>query len=37
MAAGMYTMSPRTVIGYRVLATIALPVLVFLLVGLSSR
>ncbi len=35
-AAGMYTVSPRTVLGYRVLATIGLPVLVFLLVGIHS-
>ena len=28
MAAGMYTISARTIIGYRVLLTIALPVLV---------
>lgn len=33
IAAGMYTISPRTVIGYRVLATIVLPTLVFALVG----
>ena len=31
MAAGMYTISPRTIIGYRVLLTIGLPVLAFLL------
>lgn len=36
MAAGMYTISPRTIIGYRVLLTIALPVLAFLLMGLHS-
>lgn len=36
MAAGMYTSSPRTVMGYRVLFLIAVPVLVFLLVGLHS-
>jgi tight adherence protein C len=36
MAAGMYTMSPRTVLGYRVLATVALPTGVFLLVGTKS-
>jgi len=36
MAAGMYTISPRTIIGYRVLMTITLPGLAFLLVGLHS-
>ena len=36
MAAGMYTSSPRTVMGYRVLFLIALPVLVLLLVGLHG-
>jgi tight adherence protein C len=36
MAAGMYTVSARTVIGYRVLSTVALPVLAFLLVGLHG-
>ncbi len=36
IAAGMYTVSPRTVLGYRVLATIGLPVLVVLLVGIHS-
>lgn len=36
MAAGMYTISARTIIGYRVLLTIALPLLGFLLVGLHS-
>jgi tight adherence protein C len=36
MAAGMYTMSPRTVLGYRVLATVGLPALVFVLVGTKS-
>lgn len=36
MAAGMYTFSPRTVIGYRVLVTITLPTAVFLLVGTRS-
>lgn len=36
MAAGMYTVSPRAVIGYRVLATVGLPAVVFLLVGASS-
>ena len=33
MAAGMYTMSPRTVIGYRVLLVLVLPGLVYLLIG----
>lgn len=36
MAAGMYTTSPRTVLGYRVLAAIILPILVFVLTGASS-
>jgi tight adherence protein C len=36
MAAGMYTVSPRTVLGYRVLATVVLPTLAFLLVGANS-
>ena len=36
MAAGMYTASPRTVMGYRVLALIGAPVLMFLLVGLHT-
>jgi tight adherence protein C len=36
MAAGMYTMSPRTVLGYRVLATVGLPALVFVLVGTKN-
>jgi tight adherence protein C len=36
MAAGMYTSSPRTVMGYRVLFLIGAPVLMFLLVGLHS-
>ncbi len=36
MAAGMYTIAPRTIIGYRVLATVTLPVLAFLLVGLHG-
>ncbi len=31
MAAGMYTVSPRTLLGYRVLAAIVLPVLILLL------
>ncbi|MGH2844288.1 MAG: type II secretion system F family protein [Solirubrobacteraceae bacterium] len=33
MAAGMYMISPRTILGYRVLSTIALPVVAFLLTG----
>jgi tight adherence protein C len=36
LAAGMYTVSPRTVLGYRVLATVVLPTLAFLLVGANS-
>jgi tight adherence protein C len=36
MAAGMYTVSPRTVLGYRVLATVGLPTAVLLLVGPKS-
>jgi tight adherence protein C len=36
MSAGLYMISPRTIIGYRVLLTIALPTLAFLLVGLHS-
>jgi tight adherence protein C len=36
MAAGMYTASPRTVMGYRVLFLIACPVLAFLLAGVHS-
>ncbi|HEX3802057.1 MAG TPA: type II secretion system F family protein [Solirubrobacteraceae bacterium] len=36
MSAGLYTVSPRTVLGYRVLTTIGLPVIVFLLTGLHS-
>jgi tight adherence protein C len=36
MAAGMYTVSARTVIGYRVLATIVLPVAVYLVAGVHS-
>jgi tight adherence protein C len=36
MAAGMYTASARTVMGYRVLFLIACPVLAFLLVGVHS-
>ena len=33
MAAGMYTMSPRTLLGYRVFAALLLPTLVYALVG----
>ncbi|HTW11210.1 MAG TPA: type II secretion system F family protein [Solirubrobacteraceae bacterium] len=36
MAAGMYRFAPRTVLGYRVLATVTLPVLALLLVGTHS-
>ena len=36
MAAGMYTVSPRTIIGYRILTTILLPVLAFLVVRAHS-
>jgi tight adherence protein C len=36
MAAGMYTASPRTVMGYRVLSLIGTPVLAYLLVGVKS-
>jgi tight adherence protein C len=36
MAAGMYTSSPRTVMGYRVLALIGAPLLAFLAVGTHS-
>lgn len=36
MAAGMYTVSPRTLIGYRVLLVIVLPGLVFVLVGIHG-
>jgi tight adherence protein C len=35
MAAGMYTMSPRTLVGYRVIAAVTLPILMLLLVGLN--
>lgn len=37
MMAGMYTASPRTVIGYRVLATIGLPAVAALLLGVHSK
>jgi tight adherence protein C len=33
MAAGMYTTSPRTMLGYRVLAAIILPILLFVITG----
>ncbi|MDA8067180.1 MAG: type II secretion system F family protein [Actinomycetota bacterium] len=36
MAAGMYTVSPRTIIGYRILTTVVLPVLAVLVVGVHS-
>jgi tight adherence protein C len=36
MAAGMYTASPRTVLGYRVLALLGAPTLAYLLVGAKS-
>lgn len=36
MAAGMYTTSPRTMLGYRVLAAVILPILVFVLTGGSQ-
>lgn len=36
MAAGMYNVSPRTVLGYRVLATIALPAFALLVLGVNS-
>jgi tight adherence protein C len=36
MAAGMYTMSPRTLLGYRFVAMLACPVIVFLLVGVKK-
>jgi tight adherence protein C len=36
IAAGMYTVSPRTIIGYRVLFMVVLPVLDVLLVGVHS-
>jgi tight adherence protein C len=36
MQAGMYSTSPRTLLGYRVLAAVLAPVLVFLVIGTSS-
>lgn len=36
MSAGMYTMSPRALVGYRFVATLVLPVLTFLLVGFGK-
>lgn len=36
MAAGMYTTSPRTLLGYRVISTIVAPLLMFLLFGTSK-
>jgi tight adherence protein C len=36
LAAGLYTTSPRTVMGYRVLALLGLPTIAYLLVGVKS-
>ena len=36
IAAGMYTIAPRTVVGYRLLATVLLPALVYVAFGLHS-
>ncbi len=36
MSAGMYTVSPRTLIGYRVVASLIFPVIAFVLVGVSK-
>jgi Flp pilus assembly protein TadB len=36
IAAGMYTSSPRTVLGYRMLGTVGLPIVAFLLLRLHS-
>lgn len=36
MAAGLYTIAPRTIIGYRLLSTVLLPVLAYLAVGLHG-
>jgi tight adherence protein C len=36
LAAGMYTLAPRTLLGYRSVATIVFPLVVFLLVGVSQ-
>jgi tight adherence protein C len=36
MAAGMYTISPRTLLGYRVVAVILTPILVFFALGVSK-
>jgi len=36
IAAGLYTISPRTVIGYRLLATVLLPALVYVAFGVHS-
>jgi tight adherence protein C len=36
MAAGMYTTSPRTLLGYRVIAPVVLPIIAFLAIGASS-
>jgi tight adherence protein C len=35
MSAGIYTLSPRAVIGYRVIAAITLPILILVLLGLT--
>jgi tight adherence protein C len=36
IAAGLYTIAPRTVVGYRMLATVLLPVLVYVAFGLHG-
>ncbi len=36
IAAGLYTLAPRTVIGYRLVATVLLPVLVYLAFGMHG-
>jgi tight adherence protein C len=36
MAAGMYTTSPRTMLGYRVIAAVILPILIFVVTGGSQ-
>jgi tight adherence protein C len=36
MSAGMYTVSPRTLLGYRILATLGLPAVVFGLIGVHQ-
>jgi tight adherence protein C len=35
MSAGIYTLSPRTIIGYRVIAAVVLPILILVLLGLT--